>query len=63
MYRLHCLPCSFLSNGTSPSSVEFLWTSVKTSCFHPSLAVGCFHRPPGAPSQSVHDVCDNIQKL
>ena len=63
VYCLDCLPCSFLSNGTSPSGAEFLWISVKTSCFHPSLAVACFYRPPGTPSQSVHDVCDNIEAM
>ena len=37
--------------------------SVKSGCFHPSLSLGCFYRPPASPSQSVHDVCDNIESM
>lgn len=27
------------------------------------LLFSCFYRPPGAPSQSVHDVCDSIEAM
>jgi hypothetical protein len=63
LYCIDVLPCSILHSGTSPSGAEFLWVSVKTNHFHPSLAVGCFYRPPGAPSSSVHDVCENIEAM
>ena len=56
------MPCSLLTCGTSNSGTEFLWVSVKSGCFH-TLAVGCFYRPPSAPTQSVHDVCDNIENM
>ena len=32
-------------------------------CIHPHLALGCFYRPPAAPSQSVHDVCDSVESM
>ena len=57
LYFLNGLTCSLLSCGATPSGVEFLWVSVVCSCFHPSLVVGCFYRPPSAPSQSIHDLC------
>ena len=47
-----------LSCGASASGVEFLWLSIKSGCFHPSLALGCLYHPPSSPVQSVHDVCD-----
>ena len=28
-----------------------------------SFSVGCFYCPPGSPTQSVHDVCDNIEYM
>ena len=50
IYCLDSLTCSLLSCGTSPAGLEFLWVSVKSGCFNPSLALGCFYRPPGSPS-------------
>ena len=63
VYYLDNLPCSLLSCGTTPSGAESLWVSVRCGSLHPSLVVGCFYRPPGAPSQSVLDVCDNIDAM
>ena len=63
IYCIENLPCSLLTCGASNSGTEFLWVTVKSACFHPSLAVGCFYRPPSAPTQSVHDVCDNIENM
>ena len=57
------LPCSLLHCGTSSSGVESLWISVRVGCFHPFLAYGCFYRPPAAPSQSIHDFCDNVESM
>ena len=63
IYCLDSLTCSLLSCGTSPAGVEFLWVSVKPGCFNPSLALGCFYRPPSSQSKSVLDVCDNIKSM
>ena len=63
IYCADNLPCSVLSCSRSSSGVESLWISVRLGCLHPSLAVGCFYRPPGAPSCSVNDVCDNIENM
>ena len=63
IYCIDNLLCSLLSCGTSPSGAEFLWVSVKSGCFHPSLTLGCFYHPPASPSQSVHGVCDNIESM
>ena len=63
MYCVDSLPCSLLNCGVTPSGAEFVWLSVACGSFHPSLAVGCFYRPPGAPPKSVHDVCDNIESM
>ena len=63
VYCVNSLPCSLLNRGVTPSGAEFLWLSVASGSFHPSLAVGCFYRPPGAPSQSFHNVCDNIETM
>ena len=63
IYCIDSLSCSLLSCGTSPSGVEFLRVSVKSGCFHPSLTLGCFYRPPASPSQSVYDTCDNIESM
>ena len=63
VYCVDSLPCSLLNCGVTPSGAEFVWLSVACGSFHPSLAVGCFYRPPGAPSKSVHDVCDNIESM
>ena len=63
MYCADNLSCSVLSCSTSSSGVESLWISVRLGCFHPSLAVGCFYLPPGAPSPSVNDVCDTIENM
>ena len=63
MYCVDSLPCSLLNCGVTSSGAEFVWLSVACGSFHPSLAVGCFYRPPGAPPKSVHDVCDNIESM
>ena len=63
IYCVDNLPCSVLSCGITSSGLEFLWVSVACGCFHPSLAVGCFYRPPGAPSQSINDVTDNVEAM
>lgn len=63
VYCLDNLPCSLLSCGSTSSGAESLWVSVRCGSLHPSLVVGCFYRPPGAPSQSVLDVCDNIDAM
>ena len=63
IYCIDSLSCSLLSCGTSPSGAEFLWVSVKSGCFYPSLTLGCFYRPPASPSQSVYDICDNIESM
>ena len=63
IYCADHLPCCVLSSGVSTSGVEFLWVSIKSAFFHPSLALGCFHRPPSSSAQSVHDVCDNIESV
>ena len=52
-----------LSCSTFSSGVEFLWVSVRVGCFHPFLTFGCFYRPPAALSQSVHDICDNVESM
>ena len=63
LYILNGLTCSLLSCGVTPSGVEFMWVSVVCSCFHPSLVVGCFYRPPSAPSQSIHDLCLTLETM
>ena len=63
IYCADHLPCCVLSSGVSASGVEFLWVSIKSACFQPSLALGCFYRPPSSSAQSVHDVCDNIESV
>ena len=63
LYFADNLPYSVLSCSRSYSGVESLWVSVRLGWFQPSLAVGCFYRPPGAPSSSVNDVCDNIENM
>ena len=40
-----------------------MWLSVACGSFHPSLAVGCFYLSTGAPSKSIHDVCDSIESM
>ena len=57
------LPSSLLKCGVTSSGAEFLWVSVACGSLHPSLAVGCLYRPPNAPSQSISDVCDNIEAM
>jgi hypothetical protein len=42
IYCAENLPCSLLCGGTSSNGDEFLWISVKSSCFNP-LALGCFY--------------------
>ena len=36
---------------------------MRVGCFHPFLTFGCFYRPPAAQSQSVHDICDNVESM
>ena len=63
VYCADHLPYSTLSCGASASGVEFLWVSIKSGCFHPSLVLGCLYCLPSSPAQSVHDVCDNIESV
>ena len=63
VYCRNYLPCTLLHCATSSSGVESLWVSVGVGCFHLYLAFGCFYRLPAAPSQSVHDVCDNVESM
>ena len=36
---------------------------MRAGCFHACLAFSCFYCPPAVPSQSVHDVCDNVESM
>ena len=63
VFCVETLHCSLLSCGVISSGAEFLWISVACGRFQPSLAVGCFYRSPGAPSQSVNDICDSIEAM
>ena len=40
-----------------------MWVSVRVGCFHLFLTFSRFYHPPGALSQSVHDVCDNLESM
>ena len=62
IYCVENLSRSLLNSGTSTSGVAFLWISVKSGCFNP-LAFGCFYCPPAAPSQSVAEICHNIETM
>lgn len=35
---------------------------LESGCLNP-LALGCFYRPPAVPSQSVIEVCDNMENM
>ena len=44
--------------------VDYLWVSIGYKSFsHPDFKFGCFYCPPNLPSQSVHDLCDNIESM
>ena len=63
VYYADHLSCAVLSCGPSASGVEYLWVSIDSRLFSSPLVFGCFYRPPNLPSQSVHDVCNSIEKM
>ena len=63
VYYADHLSCALLSCGPSASGVEYLWISIDSRLFSSPLIFGCFYRPPNLPSQSVHDVCNSIEKM
>ena len=63
VYYADHLSCAVLSCGPSASGVECLWVSIDSRLFSSPLVFGCFYRPPNLPSQSVHDVCNSIEKM
>ena len=63
VYCADHLSCAVLSCGPSASGVEYLWVSIDSRLFSSPLVFGCFYRPPNLPSQSVHDVCNSIEKM
>ena len=63
VYCADHLSCSVLSCGASASGTEYLWVSIDTKPFSSPLAFGCFYRPPNLTSQSVQDLCNNIESM
>ena len=52
-----------LASEHCTSGLESMWLSIKSIKSGWYFAVGCFYRPPSSSTQSVHDLCSNIESI
>ena len=52
-----------LASDPCTSGLESMWLSIKSIKSGWCFAVGCFYRPPSSSTQSVHDLCSNIESI